>query len=84
MTVGIRPEHLRLVDAGGSGVLSGEPYAIETLGPESLVTLRLEGALITVRIFSDDPPVVSGRAHLAIDAAHLHYFRPTGERIEHV
>jgi multiple sugar transport system ATP-binding protein len=82
VTVGIRPEHLRLVGAGGPGVLSGDPYAIETLGPESLVTLRLAGALLTVRIFSDDPPAVAGRAHVALDPAHLHFFEPSGERIE--
>ncbi len=82
LTVGIRPEHLRLVPHGGPGTVSGEPYAIETLGPESLVTLKVGDVLLTVRVFSDDPPDVDGLAHLAFDVDHLHYFRSSGERIE--
>jgi len=82
VTVGIRPEHLRLVSSGGPGRVSGEPYAIETLGPESLVTLKVGGTLLTVRVFSDDPPEVDDVAHLAFDEAHLHFFRSSGERIE--
>jgi multiple sugar transport system ATP-binding protein len=82
---GIRPEHLSLARTPGPGTVSGEPYAIETLGPESLVTLRVGTTLLTVRIFSDDPPEVhDGEAHLVLDEHHLHFFRPTGERIEAV
>jgi multiple sugar transport system ATP-binding protein len=84
LTVGIRPEHLRLQAQPGPGTVSGEPYAIETLGPESLVTLRVGGTLLTVRVFSDDPPAVDGVAHVAFDEAHLHFFRTSGERIERV
>lgn len=81
LIVGIRPEHLRLVPRAGAATVSGEPYAVETLGPESLITLRVDGALLTVRIFSDEPPQVDGLAHVALDETHLHFFRPTGERI---
>jgi multiple sugar transport system ATP-binding protein len=84
LTVGIRPEHLRLEPQAGPGTVSGEPYAIETLGPESLVTLRVGGTLLTVRVFSDDPPAIDGVAHLAFAEAHLHFFRKSGERIERV
>lgn len=82
LIAGVRPEHLRLTTAGGPGTVSGDPYAVETLGPESLVTLRVDGVLLTVRVFSDDPPRVDGRVHVAVDEAHLHFFRTTGERIE--
>ena len=84
LTVGIRPEHLRLVSRAGTGTVSGEPYAVETLGPESLVTLRVGGTLLTVRVFSDEPPAVDGVAHVAFEEGHLHFFRTDGDRIERV
>jgi ABC-type sugar transport system ATPase subunit len=83
LIAGIRPEHLALAARPGPGTVSGEPYAIETLGPESLVTLRVGEALLTVRVFSDDPPEIHDDiAHVILDEHHLHFFRPSGERIE--
>ncbi len=83
LIAGIRPEHLALASGPGPGTVSGEPYAIETLGPESLVTLRVGTALLTVRVFSDEPPEVRDDvAHVVLDERHLHFFRPSGERIE--
>jgi multiple sugar transport system ATP-binding protein len=82
LIAGIRPEHLTLVANAADATVSGEPYAVETLGPEALVTLRLGGALVTVRIFSDDPPAIDGLAHVRFDPSKLHFFRTSGERID--
>ncbi|MFO8151408.1 MAG: ABC transporter ATP-binding protein [Trueperaceae bacterium] len=82
LIVGVRPEHLRLEARATPGTLSGEPYAVETLGPESLVTLRFDGTLVTVRLFSDEPPDVDSVVHLGLDEAKMHFFRTGGERIE--
>ena len=83
VTAGIRPEHLRLVAEAGTATVSGEPYAVETLGPESLVTLKVGEALMTVRIFSDEPPdMPAGVAHVQLDEAYVHYFDGDGVRIE--
>ena len=83
VTAGIRPEHLRLVAGAGPATISGEPYAVETLGPESLVTLKVGETLLTVRVFSDDPPdMPGGVAHVQLDEAHVHYFDAEGVRIE--
>ena len=82
VVAGVRPEHLRLEREPGRRVLTGEPYAVETLGPESLVTLRVDGALLTVRLFSDEPPEVADVVHLGLEPQHLHFFRTSGERLE--
>jgi hypothetical protein len=57
--------------------VSGEPYAVETLGPESLVTLRVGDTLLTVRVFSDEPPDVDGVAHVRLDEATCTSSAPT-------
>lgn len=82
VTLGIRPEHVVLCEPNGTGMLSGEVYGIEPLGPESLVTLKLADALLVIRIFADEPPNVSGRAHVRFEPQHLHMFETSsGERI---
>ncbi len=83
--LGARPEHLRLVESGAAAptpwTLPGELYAVETLGSEALVTLRVGGVLTTVRIFGDEVPVVPERPGLRLDESKLHLFREGGERV---
>ncbi|HEX7022884.1 MAG TPA: ABC transporter ATP-binding protein [Trueperaceae bacterium] len=80
LTLGIRPEHLTL-DADACG-LEGEVYAVEPLGPETLVTIAVDGHFVTARIFSDTPPDVQGHARLRFDPAWLHLFDDSGRRLE--
>jgi multiple sugar transport system ATP-binding protein len=47
--LGVRPEHLELVDTGRDGALAGEVYVVEPLGNETLVTVRVDGELLNVR-----------------------------------
>ena len=82
VTIGIRPEHLELCDAGDEGAMPGDVYGIEPLGPESLVTLDVAGTFVVVRVFDDEPPSVAGRAHVRFRPEHLHLFSvESGERI---
>jgi multiple sugar transport system ATP-binding protein len=80
--LGVRPEHLELGRADDPWTFLGELYAVEPLGPETLITLSVGDALATVRIFGDDPPAVDGAVHVRIRDAHLRLFRESGERIE--
>ncbi len=82
LILGVRPEHLALGKADDPWTFPGEPYAVEPLGPETLVTLTVGDALATLRIFGDEPPVLSDRAFATIDRANLRLFRRDGERIE--
>ncbi len=81
LTLGIRPEHVRMGGEGDRWRIPGEVYAVEPLGPESLVTLRVAGALVTARLFGDDPPTATGAASFAFDPAHLHVFGQDGRRL---
>jgi multiple sugar transport system ATP-binding protein len=81
LTLGVRPEHLSLSEEGSAWALPGEVYATEPLGPESLVTMTVGDALVTARLFGDDPPDVSGRVWLATAPEHLHLFGEDGGRL---
>ncbi|MDZ7799549.1 MAG: ABC transporter ATP-binding protein [Trueperaceae bacterium] len=82
LTLGVRPEHLKLADADTPNAIPGEMYGLEPLGPEALVSMDVNGTLVVVRVFTDDPPDVSGRLHAAFAPEHLHLFAsPSGERI---
>ncbi|HRP47816.1 MAG: ABC transporter ATP-binding protein [Trueperaceae bacterium] len=81
LTLGIRPEHLRLSTDADHWVLPGAVYAVEPLGPESLVTLRVADALVTARLFSDEPPTQLDGAGFGFDPANIHLFAADGERL---
>lgn len=82
LTLGIRPEHLALGHDADGPALRGSVYAIEPLGPEALVTLRIGTTLVTARIFGDEPPEVAGEANLSYNPRHVHVFAEDGRRLE--
>ncbi|HKI58222.1 MAG TPA: ABC transporter ATP-binding protein [Trueperaceae bacterium] len=81
LTLGIRPEHLRLAPADAAATLTGEVYTLEPLGPETLITCMIDGRLITARVFGDEPPALGKVAHFQVDPAHLDLFDDAGNRI---
>ncbi len=81
LTLGVRPEHVRMGGEGDRWRIPGEVYAVEPLGPESLVTLRVAGDLVTARLFGDDPPAAAGATSFAFEPANLHVFGPDGRRL---
>jgi ABC-type sugar transport system ATPase subunit len=81
LTLGVRPEHLQLCSEDTLNAISGEVYALEPLGPETLITLSVGGAFTVVRIFADEPPQVDGQAFVHFAPKHLHLFDATGKRI---
>ncbi len=94
LTLGLRPEHLGVadVDASGDAIavasgtasfdLVGDVYALEALGPETLLTVRVGDRLTTARIFGDEPPRVGDRARLRFQPEHMALFDADGRRIE--
>ncbi|MBB4278728.1 ABC transporter ATP-binding protein [Rhizobium mongolense] len=82
MTLGIRPEHLRIARPGDANVISGMLFANENMGPESLVTMeRQDSGRVTARIFTDDEIKVDNRVALSFDTANVTLFDATGARI---
>jgi multiple sugar transport system ATP-binding protein len=82
LTLGIRPEHLRIAGDEAGWRLSGELFANEGMGPESLVTMLLPGERrITARIFGDDPLSLGRDVRLGFQAEDLVLFDAEGRRI---
>ncbi len=81
LTLGVRPEHLRLVPDGGAATLTGTVYTVEPLGPETLITCTVDSQLVTARIFGDEPPDLGHTAHFRIDEHHLELFDESGVRV---
>jgi multiple sugar transport system ATP-binding protein len=77
--LGFRPEHARLAAAGAPGSLPAEVYAVEPLGNETLVALRLGEDLVTVRTPAGTRAATGDRCGVLLDPAHLHFFDPETE-----
>jgi multiple sugar transport system ATP-binding protein len=78
--LGLRPEHLELVDAGTAGALAGEVYVVEPLGNETLVTVRVGEELLNVRAPADFARPVGHRCGVRAGAgAQIHLFDTESE-----
>ena len=60
-TLGIRPEHVRLNSSDGDGV-PADVTLVESLGPETLVHVRLADGIELVARTSDTAPATEGRS----------------------
>ncbi len=74
-SVGIRPQHIRIVDAGTDGGINMEVYAVEHLGKETVIILQSEAG-DAYRVLTDPgfKAAVGERVALAPDLAHAHVF----------
>jgi multiple sugar transport system ATP-binding protein len=83
VTVGLRPEHLRVSPDGQVAALV---HQVEWLGHEALLRLQIDGVDTPTgwiaRVGNEGIPEVGANVRLAVDEAHVHLFDPdTGERI---
>jgi ABC-type sugar transport system ATPase subunit len=85
VSLGIRPEHLRLCTAdpeGGSLVM--EVRLVERLGPVSVVTLEHSGLTLTARVEGSAPVDEQTLTGVEIPPARAHLFdRTTGRALSH-
>ncbi|MCB9525520.1 MAG: sn-glycerol-3-phosphate ABC transporter ATP-binding protein UgpC [Myxococcales bacterium] len=72
VVLGVRPEHLRPVEAGAA-VFSGTVEVVEPMGSESFVYCRHGEQLLVVRT-KDAPPSPGALMHLAPEPGRLHLF----------
>ncbi len=77
--LGVRPEHLAFADGPGPARLQADVYAVQPQGAEYLVTLRVAERLLSVRVFSDEPPVLAARAWVEADMQRALIYRSRGE-----
>ena len=81
LTLGVRPEHLSVGDAGPN-TIRGKLFANENMGPEKLVTVeRPDAARFTARIFTDDLIALGDDVTLSFDTRHITLFDAEGRRI---
>ncbi|MGN6487703.1 MAG: ABC transporter ATP-binding protein [Devosia sp.] len=82
LTLGVRPEHLRMGTLADVNTVSGKLFANENMGPESLVTFeRQDAGRVTARIFTDDHIDVGENVAFAFSGAHVTLFDADGMRI---
>ncbi|MGE0310329.1 MAG: ABC transporter ATP-binding protein [Lautropia sp.] len=80
-SVGLRPEHLRLV-APAEATLSGEVRFSEYTGAGCLLHVGIaSGDACLASVDADAAPRVGDRVDLGIDAAHLHFFDEDGRTV---
>ena len=81
ITVGIRPEHVKIHTEAGENRLEVQRYVIQMLGGEVLVVVRLGEQLVSARLFQDEPPVLPETVWLSLDEGHVFYYGADGERL---
>jgi multiple sugar transport system ATP-binding protein len=82
ITLGLRPQHLRLVEAGGLGDLPATVGLVEALGAESVVHATLGDGGKVLAVLPGQPGLQKGAViALGFDAANLHVFDVEGQRV---
>jgi ABC-type sugar transport system ATPase subunit len=76
-SVGVRPEHLRIV-APGEGALTGRMAIGEYTGASSLLHVRLDDGETCLVIHEGEAPEIGSLVGLAADPRHLHAFDANG------
>ncbi len=74
--VGIRPEAIDLVDAQATGTQVAEVLVSEPLGSETIVDVKVGGALVKVRAAPEVRPTAGTHVHLRVDPRDLVLFDP--------
>jgi ABC-type sugar transport system ATPase subunit len=82
LTLGVRPEDLRLV-ADGEGALAGRIVLVEAAGHEKYVRVEVDGdASLVVRASRDVAAQEGARCAVAVDWQRAHWFGADGGRLE--
>ena len=81
VTLGFRAEDAMPTD--GDGEITAPVYTVELLGDATMITVRLGGALVSVKAHKDFRVDIGQHVSIAVPAAICHLFdRATGTRIE--
>ena len=79
LTLGIRPEHLQMADAG----LAGEVLVVEPLGMMTQVVVKAAGTHVELMVLERTDIAPGAKVKLAINPTYVHTFdRTNGRRIE--
>ena len=83
VTLGARPEHMRLALGAAVEGLTGRAEVVERLGSDTFVHVRVAGVAdpVIVRKAGDDQVTPGAEVTLSAEADRLHLFGPDGRRI---
>lgn len=82
ITVGVRPEDIKVFHPGYEGDGAAEVEMVETLGSEKLVHLVSNGSSFVARTSATDDLAVGTRVHVEFNPERLRFFDPrTGETL---
>jgi multiple sugar transport system ATP-binding protein len=82
LTIGVRPEALRLGGAGGGAALRATTEHVELLGHETLVHLRTGDVTLTARVDGMHAAARDERVAVAFDPAALYFFAADGGAVD--
>lgn len=81
VSMGIRPEHLAVEPRALPDSFTGEVYAIQPLGAESLLIVQVGQTPVSIRLFTDEPPDLAGTVWLKPDLNRVYFYRTSGELV---
>ena len=83
LTLGFRPEHIKLAPAGGGRSSNAVVRLVEHLGHETLLLLDAAGVEITALLPRQTGAIAGDRVAIEVDSEHLHFFAGlNGDRLE--
>ncbi len=81
--LGVRPEDLELLAQNAPGTQPARVELVEAVGPESWVTVELDGSRLTARVAPGAEPSPGAQVWMRVrEASRLHAFDARGERLE--
>ena len=81
MTLGVRPEHIRIETSPVESGIPGKVYVVQPLGSESLIVVHVGAHLVSVRTFGDDVPVLPEDVWLVPDFSRSFFYDSEGNLV---
>ncbi len=81
VTLGIRPDALRVAAPGAATLFAGRVSVLEPLGPETLVYVDIGGQEVIARADGRNPPPIGAEVALSAAVAEMHVFGADGEAL---
>jgi ABC-type sugar transport system ATPase subunit len=82
ITLGIRPEYIRISTEKSETAIPGQLYVIQNLGGEIVVNVRFGEALLSVRLFEEETPELPDQLFLDLDFEHVFFYGPDGNLLQ--
>ena len=82
VTLGIRPEYIRIRTEPSATAIPGTLYVIQNLGGEILVIARFGEQLLSIRMFQEETPELPEQVWLDLDFDHVFFYGADGQLLQ--